>query len=350
MSARTRPGQYALASGAVRIAMVTSVTLVATAACTPAPTSNPPTSTAVQAASGAQLVDVGDGRTLYLECHGDGTPTVVLLSGFGNAGDTWQVTDTHPPAVADGAQPFTRVCLYDRPGTYVTTFVQNGIRIPASSVDQIPGGGAARGTAVASATAGGGAPVVAELHRLLTAADIPAPFVLVGHSLGGMFALLYARTYPEQVTGLVLVDAPTPGFFEWLSPTVRALANAAQSDPGPSAVPGYVNERYDFETIFAEINAAAPLPRIPVTYLSKTEADPMPDPLPSGLTPATFTDIGTQRSAAAAAYLSTIPGSRFVLVPGTTHYIQNQRPDVVIDAIRDTLAGTTMTATPTGAG
>jgi pimeloyl-ACP methyl ester carboxylesterase len=348
MSERTRQARYGLASGAV---MVTAA-MVATAACIPAPTaSNPPTSTGAPAASGAQLVDVGDGRTLYLECHGDGIPTVVLLSGFGNAGDTWQVTDLHPPAVADGVQRFTRVCLYDRPGSYVTTVVaQDGRRIPASSVDQIHGGGAARGTAVASATAGGGAPVVAQLHRLLAAAGIPPPYVLVGHSLGGMFSLLYARTYPEQVTGLVLVDAPTPGFFERLSPAVRALANAAQSDPGPSAVPGYVNERYDFETIFAEINAAAPLPRIPVTYLSKTDADPMPDPLPAGLTPATFTDIGTQRSAAAAAYLSTIPGSRFVLVPGTTHYVQNQRPDVVIDAIRDTLAGKTMTATPTGTG
>lgn len=342
MSERTRRARYGLASWAV---MMTAA-VMSTAACTPAPTpTSSPTITGAPAAPRPELVDMGDGRTLYLECHGTGSPTVVLLSGFGNAGDIWQVADAHPPAVADDVSQLTRVCLYDRPGSYVTTVVQGGARVPASTVDEVKG---ARGTAVASATAGGGAPVVADLHRLLAAAGIPPPYVLVGHSLGGMFSLLYARTYPDQVTGLVLVDSSTPNLPDRLSPAARAVGFAAQKDPGPSAVPGYVNERYDFEAILAEITAAGPLPPVPVTYLSRTEADPIPDPLPPGVTAAILTEFQSQVPAAAAAYIGNLPRARFVPVPGTTHYIQNQRPDVVIDALRDTLAGRTMTATPTG--
>ena len=349
MSERTGRARHGLAPWAVMMAAAAlSTAALSTAACTSAPTpTSSATITGAPAATGPELIDVGGGRTVYLECHGTGSPTVVLLSGFGNAGDIWQVTDAHPPAVADGVSPLTRVCLYDRPGSYVTTVVQGGARVLASSVDEVKG---ARGTAVASATAGGGAPVVAELHRLLAAAGIPPPYVLVGHSLGGMFSLLYARTYPEQVTGLVLVDSSTPNLPDLLSPAARAVGFTPQKDPGPSAVPGYVNERYDFEKIFAEITAAGPLPAIPVTYLSRTDADPIPDPLPPGVTTAILTEFQAQVPAAAAAYIGTIPRARFVPVPGTTHYIQNQRPDVVIDAVRDTLAGRTMTATPTGTG
>ena len=139
----------------------------------------------------ARPVDIGGGRTLYLECHGTGSPTVVLLSGFGNAADIWQVALAHPPSLDAGVATFTRVCSYDRPGSYIVTVEQNGSRVEATSADQYKG---ARGNAVASTTPGTGAPVVADLHRLLEAAGVKAPYVLVGHSLGGVFALLYART------------------------------------------------------------------------------------------------------------------------------------------------------------
>ena len=54
------------------------------------------------------------------------------------------------------------------------------------------------------------ADVVTELHDLLAAADVPGPYVLVGHSLGGALDLLYARTYPDEVSVLVVVDSPLP--------------------------------------------------------------------------------------------------------------------------------------------
>jgi pimeloyl-ACP methyl ester carboxylesterase len=141
----------------------------------------------------AGLVDIG-GRRLYLECRGQGSPTVVLESGYGNDSDGWSIDspDVPQPQVLPGVARFTRVCAYDRPGT---------VGLDLSRSDPVP----QPRTAPA---------VVADLHALLQAAGVPGPYVLVGHSLGGMFVRLYAHTYPEEVVGLVLVDARPDGLFE----------------------------------------------------------------------------------------------------------------------------------------
>ncbi len=318
--------------------------VLTTAACTSAPTPSASTPSASTTTSPdiAAAVDVGSGRTLYLECHGTGSPTVVLLSGFGNAADIWQVAGSHPPPVAEGVAGFTRVCAYDRPGSYVTTVEQNGKRVDATAVDQYKG---ARGNAVASATPIPGAPIVTELHHLLEVAGVKPPYVLVGHSLGGLFTLLYARTYPEQVAGMVLVDSSTPNVRALLSPQATVVAFAAQSEPGPSLVPGYVNERYQVDKIFDEIDAAGPLPRVPLTFLQATIPLDL-DQLPADQRPV-VKEVITQTEIAETAYVAGIPGARLFRVPDTTHYIQTERPDVVIDAIRAAVGGSTMTTTPT---
>src|SRR4029450_3234579 len=81
--------------------------------------------------------------------------------------------------------PFTRVCSYDHP---------NG---PRSRSDSAPTPRTARD-------------FVTDLHTLLHVAHVPGPYVLAGHSNGGLFSLLYASTYPRQVAGLVLIDAVHP--------------------------------------------------------------------------------------------------------------------------------------------
>ena len=92
--------------------------------------------------------------------------------------------------VLPGVAEFTRVCAYDRPGTYASIGEDDFV----SRSDPI----AQPRTAPE---------VVADLHALLQAAEIPGPYVLAAHSLGGLFARLYASTYPDEVVGLVLVDA-----------------------------------------------------------------------------------------------------------------------------------------------
>ena len=92
--------------------------------------------------------------------------------------------------VLPGVAESTRVCTYDRPGT-VASIGEDDFVSRSDAIAQ------PRTTPEA----------VAELHALLQAAAIPGPYVLAGHSLGGFFARLYAATYPDEVVGLVLVDA-----------------------------------------------------------------------------------------------------------------------------------------------
>ena len=119
------------------------------------------------------LVDVG-GRRLYVHCTGSGSPTVVLVSGLAETSVYWG--GWIAPAVAQN----TTVCAYDRAG-------QGWSDPPASPQD---------GVAVAT-----------DLHTLLDHAQIPGPYVLVGHSTGGVYIRVFAARYPDQVAGMVLLDS-----------------------------------------------------------------------------------------------------------------------------------------------
>jgi pimeloyl-ACP methyl ester carboxylesterase len=121
---------------------------------------------------GDRLVDVG-GHRLNIRCIGSGSPTVVLEPGLGESAS--DVAKWIAPEVA----PTTRVCVYDRPGH--------------GRSDSAPDADAAH-----------------DLHVLLERAHVPGPYVMAGHSLGGMFALSYAHRYPSQVAGVVLLDSMYP--------------------------------------------------------------------------------------------------------------------------------------------
>ncbi len=122
-----------------------------------------------------QLIDVG-GHRLYLSCTGSGSPTVVLEPGAGlmSSDLSWVA-----PAVARD----TRVCVYDRAG--------RGWSDPANTQQD-------------------SGQIATNLHTLLQRANETGPFVLAGHSFGGLYALTFAAMYPEEVAGLVLVDSTAP--------------------------------------------------------------------------------------------------------------------------------------------
>ena len=154
-------------------------------------------------------VDIGGGRTIYLECRGHGSPTVILESGYHDSSDLWGIAEVTPPA-ADGAvlpgiARSARVCAYDRPGTLRYSENQGSITTRTSPVPM-------------PRTA---ADVVTDLHTLLRAADVPGPYVLVAHSLGGIFSRLYQRTYPDEVRAMVLVDTFSPEVPELFGPLSR---------------------------------------------------------------------------------------------------------------------------------
>jgi pimeloyl-ACP methyl ester carboxylesterase len=122
-----------------------------------------------------RLYDVG-GHRLHLDCTGSGGPTVVLMSGLGEFSAGWA-------RIAPTLAGTTRVCAYDRAG--------QGWSEDASGRQD-------------------GAAAAADLHTLLARAGEDGPYVLVGHSIGGDYAMTYAGRYPEQVAGMVLLDATSP--------------------------------------------------------------------------------------------------------------------------------------------
>src|SRR5262245_50471100 len=273
-----------------------------------------------------------DGRTLHLECTGTGSPTVILQSGHGNAGDIWSVSETAAPAVQPALTTTNRVCSYDRPGSTITTTTRDGTLALADEQQ--------RGRSDAVPMPRDPADVVTELHDLLAAADVPGPYVMVGHSLGGTLSVLYARSYPDEVSALVVVDSPLPPLRRLSSAAAWERSHNLRMDP--NNVPGYELESYDLNKLFDEIEAAKPLPDIPVVVVRRGEVRMSDDPLPEGypLTQAEVDAANEVQREAQAQWAESVPGAEVITVPGTTHYVQTQRPDVVVAAIRSAISKT----------
>ncbi len=119
-----------------------------------------------------QLVDVG-GYRLHINCTGSGSPTVVIEAGLGDWSTTWAAHVQ--PEVAKT----TRVCTYDRAGM---------------------------GWSEAGPLPRDAAQSAKELHTLLQNANIPGPYVMVGHSLGGLVVRVFVHDYSSEVVGVVLIE------------------------------------------------------------------------------------------------------------------------------------------------
>jgi pimeloyl-ACP methyl ester carboxylesterase len=285
-----------------------------------------------------QLVDVG-GYRLHIDCQGNGSPTVVMEAGLGDPSLMWALVQ--PQIIT-----LTRVCVYDRAGLGWSD------PSPKPRTADI---------------------MVDELHTLLKDAPIQGPYVLVGHSTGGMLARLYAHTYPTEVVGVVLVDSQHEDQFLRLSnalqqtvkqsfaadaqtlPLFRALAGtgigalvpplAALTDipklPSPAreqfsalalSDPKYI-EAHTAETIAifesidkvraAHITSLGNIPLI-VLYRGVTES------LISGMTLDEEKQwwLGLQTELAALS-----PQGKLVLAEQSGHHIQLDQPKLVIDAI-----------------
>ncbi|MFO0991510.1 MAG: alpha/beta hydrolase [Hyphomicrobiales bacterium] len=272
------------------------------------------------------LVDIGDGRKMYLECRGAGAPTVVLVSGKGNGAADWsEILDPADPAheadydaVAWGkgdlhqsasavfpmVSRFTRVCAYDRP--------------------DVRRDGPDRSTSIAQPHSADQA--ADDLHRLLVAAGEAGPFVLVPHSYGGLIATLFARTWPAEVAGLVMVDAATPLIRQVARPeavTKWDEANKASSPEAPEAIM--------LIDAFAKIDAAPPLREMPMVVLSSDK--PWQPPSATKADPAagvTFADWQASQELLAASL-----NAQLITKTKSGHNIYAYSPQRVIDAIRD---------------
>ena len=148
-----------------------------------------------------QLVDV-DGYRLHINCTGTGSPTVVIDAGLGDWSTMWAW-------VQPGVAKTTHVCTYDRAGS---------------------------GWSDAGPLPRNAGQFAKELHTLLHQANIPGPYVLVGHSLGGLPVQVFTDMYPSEVAGVVLIESMSPRQFTQ-TPTDTTLQAGSQSHSFPILPP-----------------------------------------------------------------------------------------------------------------
>jgi pimeloyl-ACP methyl ester carboxylesterase len=243
--------------------------------------------------------DIG-GRRLFLRCTGHHSPTVVFEGGL-----------THDwLALQNQLSGFTRVCSYDRPGG------------PRSRSDPAPFPRTARD-------------FVADLHALLAAARVPGPYVLAGHSNSGLFSVLYASTHPRQVAGLVLIDAVHPATIKrrlaMLKPLVSPQEWEALRQAMITVLPRLIDpEGIDIWTSERQTRTAlrrSPLRPMPLVVLAHGHPD---DPPPPFVEHEERLWRQLQRELA-----QLVPGGRLVVATESGHNIQDEQPELVLDAIRD---------------
>jgi len=250
----------------------------------------------VACASGPPGIDgiiSANAHDLYLYCGGGPGPTVVFEAAIGGDHSLWPISDQ--------IEGDAYTCVYDRAG--------NG----ASSIPDEP--------QTASAD-------VEDLHALLEAANIPAPVVLVGHSYGGLVAWLAAVQHPEDVAGLVLIDASHPDqVTRW-----DAILDDTQME---TLLGAYDDFPYvDFLASLEESRAATePFPEIPLTVITATQGlvgEGCGEGLPCDGMQAIWLELQDE-------YAALRPDSVHIETP-TGHYVQDENPDLVLTEIRNLLA------------
>jgi pimeloyl-ACP methyl ester carboxylesterase len=259
---------------------------------------------------------------------------VILEAGLLSRSDIWS-RDTHGPEgqrtmVLPSVAAFTRVCAYDRPGTIGEVDADldpDGPLFSPSRSDPVPQPRTAREMA-------------ADLHALLGAAGVPSPYVLVGHSAGGLVVRLYASTYPNAVVGMVLVDATPEDVWlrfqealtpaQWTEFTALTVTNRELEEAYPEAERLWTAPlAQDASTSqVRQAQMESPLRPMPLVVLS--HGIPFAAPFPGwpsdtmeGIMLALQDDL-----------VRLVPGARHVIATESGHDIHQDQPELVIEAIQ----------------
>jgi pimeloyl-ACP methyl ester carboxylesterase len=287
----------------------------------------------LRALPSARFYDVG-GRQLMLYASGTGGPVVVFLPGAG-------VTGLGYLNLHEQASRFATSVLYDRAGTGWSDHVQ----LPRSATE-----------------------VADELRLLLRVAGVPAPYVFVGHSLGGIYARRFAQRFPAEVAGLLFLDPghedyttklPTPSLFERLRTSLalfRALLQLRRHYRGffermfadwPAPVRDLLFEYHltswriglkeakNFESICGEVRRGGDMPDVPLIVLTGMGIDPFRALF---ATDASQRRLNEVKLAINGAIASSVPHGEHRVLENASHATFHvDRPDAVVQAIRDLL-------------
>jgi pimeloyl-ACP methyl ester carboxylesterase len=277
------------------------------------------------------LYDVGAGRRLMLYRAGTGTPTVVIEAGAGTFGLDYL-------NLLERCAQRTTCVLYDR--------ADSGWSDPA------PGLRSTRD-------------IVTDLHDVLRLAEIAAPYLLVGHSFGGLLVRAFAQNFPDEVVGMMLIDPFVEGiplpeeedqataeamldelrrnpdimrewypqlFAEWEKfPTqVREPLIARHIDPD-RAMAG-IRDMTNARRILDDVTTGPNLPEVPVTLLTGIQIDPGP-----GASDDDKRAFNKIKLNAHVAFARALPQGEHQVLEDAGHFLYTQRPDVVTDAVFDIL-------------
>ena len=208
---------------------------------------------------------------------GHGEPTIVLQSGLGDGRDPWAT-------VLNALRTDYSVFAYDRPGYGDSTATPPVPRSPCG--------------------------IATELHGLLQSAGIKPPYVLVGHSIGGLYQYAFSRLYPDEVAGIVLVDATHPLHLRRMQVEVPVMANMLDN----------MSRRVFRDTLWQK-----PRPQVPVRVLTRTVYSPTE----------TASGFETMVHNLEPNWLPLVGGKELQPVEGSGHYIQRDKPEVVVKAIEE---------------
>ena len=281
-------------------------------------------------------VQVGNERFAYA-LRGPGEPVVIFEAGLGGGMDTWA-------PVYNEVAAFTTVFAYDRrgygesgkaAGSLKTSGAGEAFRTVGETVlDAVVPGASTVVTLGTLATRSAdesaprtGAAIITELHEVLKKAGVHPPYVLVGHSLGGLFMSLYARTYPEEVVGLLLLDSMHPEQIE------RCQQYLPAKECDPEHYPWWVKalikmtpavikaEMAGVTETGRQIRVAGPLPPMPLAVVSHGKPD---EPGRDRMWAALQQDLAKE-----------LPRSTHIIAHKSGHNIQSDEPALVIQTIKD---------------
>ncbi len=275
------------------------------------------------------------GRRLFLHRSGAGGPAVIFLAGAGTVGLDYL-------NVHDGAARRTTSVIYDRAGTGWS----DAVELPRTA-----------------------AQVTTELRDLLIAAEIPPPYLLVGHSLGGAYARHYAQRFPREVAGLLLLDplheesaAHWPEEVRKSAEQMKEMANVELPEEMLEAYRGLFDVKFrtwphgvrevlvayhtaawrtgmvegiNMDTVCAELRAGRPTPDVPLIVMSGMGIDPaqlafMPEPLQR--------EVNRGKLTVNELIAKSVPRGRHVVLEDAAHaWITLDRGDAVLQAINELL-------------
>jgi pimeloyl-ACP methyl ester carboxylesterase len=256
-------------------------------------------------------IDVG-GRTLSLACVGPmdtGRPTVIFESGLGGDRRTWG-------DVMTALMETDRGCSYDRAGLGLSQPATK----PRTTADQVD-----------------------DLHALIAAAGLQPPFVFVGHSSGGWNVMVYGDQYPDDVSGVVMVDVRPPAFseraFAALPPKAQNEPDAlvqARAEPDWEKDPSRNPEGLDLIKSASQASAVAGFGDQPLVVLTAGDRAGMSEGLPA----AVAKDLDEIWMELQTGLVGLSTAGRQEIVAGATHDMPFEKPDVIVDAIREVMGET----------